>query len=122
MTSPVRPARPTGEEGPPVGRETRQRDGQQWQLGSVDDVQWIPAATTPGLSITSAIPPVFAAYATLRPTAEGRDDAFDSALVGLLVAHSGSQPWWLGYLETGSDEVIFPDAPRVALYARWPTS
>ena len=28
-------------------------------------------------------------------------------------------PWWLGYLETGVDDTIFPDAPKVTLYAGW---
>jgi hypothetical protein len=24
-------------------------------------------------------------------------------------------PWWLGYLDTGSDDVVFLDAPRLSL-------
>lgn len=26
------------------------------------------------------------------------------------------QPWWLGYLDTGASDVVFPCAPRVAAY------
>lgn len=33
---------------------------------------------------------------------------------------SPDQSWWAGYLDTGCDDVVFPDAPRVILYANWP--
>ena len=36
-----------------------------WRIGSDDDVAWVNAGITRGLSITAAVPPVFAAYATL---------------------------------------------------------
>jgi hypothetical protein len=29
-------------------------------------------------------------------------------------------PWWLGYLDTGAHDVVFPAAPRVELYWGWP--
>jgi hypothetical protein len=30
-----------------------------------------------------------------------------------------TQPWWLGYLETGASDVVFSDVERVMLYADW---
>ena len=102
---------------PPV---TRWKDSREWRIGSDADVAWIRASTPPGLSITSAIPPVFASYATvLVPNKdEGRAEDLD-VLLRLLSEQSPDQPWWLGYLETGADDVVFPDAPRVTLYADW---
>lgn len=44
---------------------TRVRDGRRWRIGTDADVAWIVSGTSPGLTITSAIPPVFEAYATL---------------------------------------------------------
>lgn len=81
---------------------------------------WIRTGTSPGLRITSAIPPVFEAYATVVAP-HGRDDRArqDRAMLALLGAGSADQPWWLGYLETGADDVVFPAAPRVTLYAGW---
>ena len=37
----------------------------------------------------------------------------------LLRQYSAGQAWWLGYLDTGVDGVIFADAPMVALYEGW---
>jgi hypothetical protein len=72
------------------------------------------------LTITSAIPPVFDAYATIVVP---RDAHLLSAearfLMDVLAERSGSSPWWLGYLDSGPDDVVFPDAPRVTLYAGW---
>ena len=31
-------------------------------------------------------------------------------------SYSAGQPWWLGYLDTGADDIVFPDAPKVTLY------
>lgn len=31
-----------------------------------------------------------------------------------------AEPWWLGYLDTGSDDVVFRDAAPVRLNADWP--
>lgn len=44
---------------------TRERDGQAWRIAQQSEVTWIYDGTEPGLAITSAIPPVFEAYATL---------------------------------------------------------
>jgi hypothetical protein len=99
---------------------SRWKDGREWRIGTDADVAWIQEPTAPGLSITSAIPPVFAAYATIvvPDKDEGRSEHAHLVL-RLLSEQSGDQPWWLGYLDTGSDDVVFPDAPRVTLYANW---
>jgi hypothetical protein len=100
---------------------TYRKDGREWRIGTDADVAWIQEATLPGLKITSAIPTVFAAYATIvvPNQGEGREENWELALE-LLRDGSGDQPWWLGYLETGADDVVFPDAPRIRLYADWP--
>jgi len=47
----------------PHGRDpaqlTRVKDGRSWQIGDTSVVAWIAASTVTGLTITSAIPPVF---------------------------------------------------------------
>src|SRR5258707_12903737 len=70
--------------------------------------------------ITVAIPPVFEAYATLvlPPAGQGHCE-HDRAVLALLTGQSASQPWWLGYLDTGADDIVFPDAPKVTLYSGW---
>jgi len=100
---------------------TRAQDGSRWQLGTATDVDWIAKGTFSGLSITSGIPPVFAAYATvlLPTTEEQQQERHDRALLALLNEHSANQPWWLGYLDTGGADIVFPDAPMVTLYADW---
>jgi hypothetical protein len=99
---------------------SRWRDGQEWLLGAEPDVEWIAASTTVGLKITSAIPPVFGSYATILVPNEYEDRLLDlHLLLDLLGEQWSGQSWWLGYLDTGSDDVVFPDAPRVALYAGW---
>jgi hypothetical protein len=96
------------------------RDGKTWRLGVQSDVAWIAQHTTIGLTIDAAIPLVFDAYATV---VVAEDDAArrnqDRALVSLLSERSGEIPWWLGYLDTGTEDVVFPDAPMVTLYSDW---
>jgi hypothetical protein len=84
-------------------------------------VAWIKDATATGLSVTSAIPPVFDAYATIVLPEDDRELAHrhDRAVIALLSQRPADQPWWLGYLDTGSSDVVFPEAPRVSLYADW---
>jgi len=98
----------------------RSRDGSTWRIGTDAEVAWIADSTPTGLTITAAIPPVFEAYATvvLPPRGDGQDQ-HDRAVLGLLSAQSAGQPWWLGYLDTGADDIVFPDAPMVTLYAGW---
>jgi hypothetical protein len=73
----------------------------------------------PDLS-TAAIPPRFEAYATvILPSADRGRDTHDRAVLALLNEQSADQPWWLGYLDTGADDIVFPGAPMVTLYAEW---
>jgi hypothetical protein len=98
----------------------RAKDGSTWRLGTDAEVAWIENGTSTGLAITAAIPPVFGAYATvvLPSGGEGRD-RHDRAVLALLSEQSPGQRWWLGYLDTGADGIVFPDAPTVTLYAGW---
>lgn len=96
------------------------RDGRSWRIGTDAEVAWIANGTSDGKTITAAIPPVFEAYATvvLPPGGEGQEQ-HDGAVLALLTEYSASQPWWLGYLDTGADDIVFPDAPMVTLYSGW---
>lgn len=97
------------------------RDGRSWLVGSAGDVAWIRATTLVGLTITSAISPVFDDYATVVvPETREEQQAHDRAVLALLNKQSPDQAWWIGYLDTGCADVVFPDAPRTALYANWP--
>lgn len=94
------------------------RDGKTWSVGHAADVAWINAVTTVGTAITSAIPAVFDAYATIElPQDLTGQSSHDAALLPVLSGHVIDQQWWLGYLDTGADDVVFPSAPRVTLYA-----
>jgi hypothetical protein len=95
---------------PEAHPNTRPKDGADWLIGGRDEVAWITEGTSTGLAITAAIPPVFADYATLELPATAADDEVrehDRAVVALLCRCTVSAPWWLGYLETGSSEIIF---------------
>jgi hypothetical protein len=99
---------------------TKARDGSMWRIGTSAEVAWIADGTSVGRTITAAIPPVFEAYATIvLPYGGERQDEHDRAVLALLSEESAGQPWWLGYLDTGADDIIFPDAPKVSLYAEW---
>ncbi|HEY1003779.1 MAG TPA: hypothetical protein VGD83_29470, partial [Streptosporangiaceae bacterium] len=96
------------------------KDGRTWQIGTDAEVAWIANGTSIGRTITAAIPPVFDACATvLLPEGGEGQDQHDRAVLGLLREQSADQPWWLGYLDTGADDIVFPDAPRVTLYSGW---
>jgi hypothetical protein len=100
---------------------TKVRDGSAWRIGTSAEVEWIVAGTSAGLTITAAIPPVFEAYATVvLPDPGERRDNHDSAVLSVLSGQSVGQSWWLGYLDTGVDDIVFADAPKVTLYAGWP--
>ena len=66
-------------------------------------------------------PPSFDAYATIELPGDWQQEQgeHDAALVDLLVAHSRSQSWWLRYLDTGADDIVFSDVPKLSLYAGW---
>ena len=96
-------------------------DETAWQIGGSDELAWIAENTRPGTTIAAAIPPIFDGYATvIVPETYQQKQSCDEALLSVLAAHSSPQPWWLGYLETGVADLVFPDAPRVPLYAEWP--
>src|SRR5258706_10664520 len=97
---------------------TRFRDGSTGGIGPDAEVAWIVEGTSMSRTITAAIPPVFEAYATLvlPPAGQGHCE-HDRAVLALLREQSAGQPWWLGYLDTGADDIVFPDAPKVTLYS-----
>ena len=112
------------------GRETeiwRMKGGRAWRIGLDAEIAWIRENTKPGLGITSAIPPLFAAYATLELPGTGEHDPaswFEDpdrhapGVLAVLSEHTAAQLWWLAYLETGlGAETIFYDVPKVTLYS-----
>lgn len=100
--------------------EMRTRDGRTWEIGNSRAVDWIAGHTAAGLTITSGIPAVFDAYATVvLPDTYDELQRHERALLALLADYSPSRPWWLGYLDTGAADIVFPDAPMVTLYAGW---
>ena len=113
-------AEPPEPRGPTSEAPVAWKDGRRWRVGTGADIDWIRQATAPGLSIASAMPLVYDAYATVVVPPETPARAFQlSALIGTLTRHASGQPWWLGYLDTGADDVVIPAAPRVLLYADW---
>jgi hypothetical protein len=72
------------------------------------------------MSIATAVPLVFDAYATFHPPDDLDIADHERAVVADLVRHTAPQAWWLGFLETGAHDVVFPSAPRVSLYWEWP--
>ena len=96
------------------------RDGRSWRIGTASDVAWINTGTSVGLTITSGIPPVFDDYATVvLPEDHAEQLRHDEAVVAVLKSQSPQQQWWLGYLERGGSDIVFPEAPPVTLYAGW---
>lgn len=107
-------------------RETgiwRSKDGRAWRVGNDAEVAWIEESTESGSTIMSAIPPVFEAYATLELPGTGHQQPASSSekweeldrglgrheagVLAVLSEHSGSQLWWLGYLDSGATDLIF---------------
>jgi hypothetical protein len=98
------------------------KDGRAWRIGVEAEVAWIRENTEVSFAITSAIPPVFEAYATLELPGSGDHlaaspledhDRHNASVLAVLREHSVAQPWWLGYLETGIADIVFPDVPKV---------
>lgn len=86
-----------------------------------EDVAWINAAASVGLTIAAAIPPTFARYATVViPHDDAQKTQSDVQLIGVLSAHTSPQPWWLGYLDTGVADTVVPDVVKVTVYTGWP--
>jgi hypothetical protein len=99
----------------------REKDGRSWQIGTDPDVEWVTRGTVVGLTVTSAIPRIFDAYATVMVPELGEEsDEHEKRVIRLLVDYSTDQGWWLGYLDTGASDIVFPDAPRVRMYSDWP--
>jgi hypothetical protein len=94
------------------------RDGQEWRLGADADVTWINSGTFAGTAITAAIPPIFTSYCTLLLPRNGNVElaAHQQAGIELLTEQTQEQSWWLGYLDTGASDVVFPYAPRTTVY------
>ena len=107
--------------GEPDRSVVRTMDGSAWHIGSQAEVDWINDGTSVGKAITAAIPAVFEAYATVELPVnwEEAQGGHDAAIVEVLRERSDQQPWWLGYLDTGADDVVFPDAPTVTVYQGW---
>lgn len=98
----------------------RARDDRTWRIGTDAEVAWISSGTSVGRTITAGIPPVFEAYArVVFPDSAETWDRHDRAMLALLREQSPDQPWWLGYLDTGADDIVFPDALKVSLYTGW---
>ena len=95
------------------------KDGRSWRIGTAEDVGWLAGRTTAGLSVSTAIPPVFEAYGTFYPAEGVSFLEQERALVAELVELTPEQPWWLGYLDTGPHDIVFPQAPKVSLYFDW---
>jgi hypothetical protein len=96
------------------------RDGRAWRIGMDAEAAWIADGTPTGLTVTVAIPPIFEAYATVALPYRGEgQDQHDRAVLAPLREQSAGQPWWLGYLDTGADDIVFPGAPMVTLYSGW---
>jgi hypothetical protein len=97
----------------------RARDGSTWLIGTDAEVAWIAEGTSIARTVTAAIPPVFEAYATVMVAYGDERIKHDQAVLALLAEQSPDQRWWLGYLDTGADDIVFPDAPKVTLYTGW---
>jgi hypothetical protein len=107
--------------------EWRHKDGRDWHIGTAAEIEWTDARTKAGRQVPPGVPPVFDAYATLELAGSGNSKALDfevseahgRAVFDVLVAKTPPQPWWLGYLDTGSSEVVFDDAPRAENHIGW---
>ena len=98
------------------GREVS-KDQRNWSLGTDADVAWINDQTTAGRTITSAIPPVFDAYCTVKlPSDRAQLARLEQVVLQVLTQHTPPQPWWLGYLDTGASDTVFPYAPQTTIY------
>jgi hypothetical protein len=92
------------------------KDGRTWRIGGDAEVAWIRDNSEISFAITSAIPPIFEAYATLALPGTGDHssespledpDRHNAGLLAVLSEQSATQPWWLGYLDTGGADVVF---------------
>jgi hypothetical protein len=105
--------------------DVRSKDGVAWPIAVQAEVDWITERTEAGRRITAAIPPLFAAYATLTnpgdpdsPRDLSAERRQDLAFLDVLRRHSSGR-WWIGYLDTGASDIVFRDAAQVTLYYGW---
>jgi hypothetical protein len=97
------------------------KDGRAWRIGGEAEVAWIRENTEVSFAITSAIPRLFDAYATLELPGSGNHltapredlDCHHAGVLAVLREHSAAQPWWIGYLDTGGADIVFYDVPKV---------
>jgi hypothetical protein len=92
------------------------RHGQQFPIGTDADVKFITDATIARTAIGGTIAPIYEAYCTVR-LPDGNDaqelHEHEHAVIDILQRSTGQDRWWLGYLDTGAHDVVFPFAPRV---------
>jgi hypothetical protein len=91
------------------------RDGREWRLGTEADIAFITAAVRDGIPVGDMIRAIYASYCTLELPRSADDAelvAHEQAVIELLTKQTDQQPWWLGYLDTGASDVVFPFAPR----------
>jgi hypothetical protein len=107
-----------------VGQQIK--DGVAWTVGGQAEVEWIAEGTGSGPQITTAIPPRYAAYATLTnagapnlPRDTHLERRQDVAFVDVLRRHSGKTAWCFGYLDRGASDIVFWDVPKVTIYWEW---
>jgi hypothetical protein len=109
-------------------RRVTDANGHSWRIGTDAEVAWIAGGTSANQTITSAIPPVFDAYATVVLPDNGEDqERHNRAMLATLAGQSPGAPgprWWLGYLNTSDYDLVFPrvamaQLPKVTLYSDW---
>jgi len=66
-----------------------------WRIGTIHEVGWIADGTTPGISITAAIPLIFEPYATFYEPDGLTIIAHERTVVDRLAEHTSDQLWWL---------------------------
>jgi hypothetical protein len=94
------------------------KDGRSWRLGTSADAAWVNEGISAGPTIASAVPPIYESYCTLEvPENHTAELArHEQAVIELLTEQTPDQPWWLGYLDTGASDIVFPYAPRTIMY------
>jgi hypothetical protein len=89
------------------------RDDRAWRIGTDAEVMWIAGGTTMGLTVTSAIPPVFDAYATVViPDTTARRESHDREMLILLAGNRPTSPGGLATSRPESTTPSFPTRPR----------
>jgi hypothetical protein len=106
-------------------RQAKDAHGHSWRIGTDAELAWITGSTSPSLTITAAIPPVFDAYATVvHPDNPDDQERHNRAMLELLAGQLTGPQWWLGYFNTSDDDMVLPGVrmaalPKVTLYAGW---